>query len=157
MLRVCGGIGAAMAHVNLPGVEFVGVYRNCGHTTMSPISCCYPLSPAGVWRSKHWKRCYMNGPRLATRHALRGLPDDVVRTIGHQDDPDEYAKSLLAIVADQARHRARLNRSRQAAALLREYSFYRTLGKAVDAVRLGGPQIARVPAIGQERSNPIDP
>lgn len=153
-LRICGNIDAVMAHVNFPGVEFVGVvpelwtyYDECDLVLL-------PIVTGGGVAIKTLEAVMHERPVLATRHALRGLPDDVVRTIGHEDDPVEYAKSLLEIVSDQTRHRARLDRSRQAAALLKEHSFYGTLGRAVDAVRLGEPQVARVPAIRQDRSNP---
>jgi hypothetical protein len=153
-LRICGNIDAAMAHVNFPDVEFVGVvpelwtyYDECDLVLL-------PIITGGGVAIKTLEAVMHERPVLATRHALRGLPDDVVRTIGHEDDPVEYAKSLLEIVLDKTRHRARLDRSRQAAALLKEHSFYGTLGRAVDAVRLGEPQVARVPATRQDRSNP---
>jgi hypothetical protein len=111
-----------------------------------------PVTTGGGVAIKTLEAVLHERPVLATRHALRGLPDDVVRTIGHEDDPVEYARSLLAIVSDQARHQVRLDRSRQAAALLKEHSFYRTLGKAVDAVRLTGSPVDH----DQARSNPID-
>ena len=72
---------------------------------------------------------------LATRHALRGLPDDVIATIGCEDDPLQFAKSLLSITAGPKHHRATLKRSQRAAALLRQRSFYEVLGRGVDSVR----------------------
>jgi hypothetical protein len=83
-------------------------------------------------------------PVLATRQALRGLPDKVVQTIGYQDDPMEYARSLLSIVGDHGRYRAKLEQSRRAARLLAECSFWDTLGSAVDAVRLEQPAEERL-------------
>jgi hypothetical protein len=73
---------------------------------------------------------------LATRQALRGLPEKVVEAIGFEDNPIEYAKIMLAIVKDPVRHRLQVERSRRAAELLRQYPFHEILGKAVDAVRL---------------------
>jgi hypothetical protein len=154
-LCVCGNIDAVMTHVNFPDVEFVGVvpelwpyYDECDLVLL-------PIVTGGGVAIKTLEAVMHERPVLATRHALRGLPDDVVRTIGHEDDPVEYARSLLAIVSDQTRHRARLDRSRQAGALLKDHSFYGTLGKAVDAVRLGEPHTTRVPALRQEHSNPM--
>lgn len=140
-LRVCGSIDAAMAHVVLPGVEFVGVVPELWTYYDESDLVLLPVITGGGVAIKTLEALLHERPVLATRHALRGLPDDVVRTIGHEDDPIEYARSLVAIVTDEARHEARSDRSRQAAILLRDYSFYQTLGTAVDAVRLGNPQV----------------
>lgn len=154
-LRICGGINMAMTHVDLPGVEFVGVvpelwtyYDECDLVLL-------PIITGGGVAIKTLEALLHERPVLATRHALRGLPDEVVRVIDHEDDPVAYAKSLLAAVFDQATHRARLDQSCRAARLLKEHSFYRTLGKAVDAVRLGEAQMTHTAAIRQEPNSPI--
>jgi Glycosyl transferases group 1 len=136
-------------------VEFLGVVPELRGYYDETDLVLLPIVTGGGVAIKTLEAVLHERPVLATRHALRGLPDDVVRTIGHEDNPEQYARSLLAIVADPERHQARLDGVRQAAELLRGYAFYRTLGKAVDAVRLSGPRYQ--PAIGQERSNPIDP
>jgi hypothetical protein len=134
-LRVCGGIGAILGDVNLRGVEFVGVvpdlrtyYDDCDLVLL-------PVVTGGGVAIKTLEAVLYERAVLATRHALRGLPDDVVRTIGCEDDPVQFARSLLAIVADPKRHEAQLERSQRAAALLRQHSFYDVLGRAVDSVR----------------------
>jgi hypothetical protein len=138
-LRICGGIDAAMAHVDLPGVAFMGVVPELRTYYDEADLVLLPVITGGGVAIKTLEAVLHERPVLATRHALRGLPDDAVRTIGHEDDPTRYAKSLLAVISDKERHQAQVDRARQAAALLRGYSFYRTLGTAVDAVRLSGP------------------
>jgi hypothetical protein len=155
MLRVCGGIDTVMTHVTLPGVEFVGVVPELWPYYNEADLVLLPVVTGGGVAIKTLEAVLHERPVLATRHALRGLPDEVAQAVGHEDDPIEYAKSLLAIVFDHTKYREGWLRSRKAAILLKEHSFYATLGKAVDSVRLGDPQVTDVPAIRQEGTNPV--
>ena len=160
-LRVCGNIDAVMTHVNLPGVEFVGVVPKLWPYYNESDLVLLPIITGGGVAIKTLEALLHERPVLATRHALRGLPDEVVRAVGHEDDPVAYARSLLAAVMDKTTHQARLDRSRQAASLLKKHSFYQTLGKAVDAVRLSETWAVSetgavsAPAVRQEPSSPI--
>jgi polysaccharide biosynthesis protein PslH len=135
-LLVCGSIGETAGREKVPGVQFVGVvddlrpyYDGCD-IVLLPV-----INGAGV-AIKTLEAVLYERAVLATRPALRGLPDKVVEAIGFEDDPIEYAKLMLAIVRDPKRHRLQLERSRRAAELLRQYPFYEILGKAMDSVRL---------------------
>ena len=139
VLRVCGTIGTEMTDVNRPGVRIEGLVDDLrGYYDDSDL-VLLPIITGGGVAIKTLEAILFEKPVLATRHALRGLPDNVVRCIGFEDDPALYARALLALVSDPVAHRAAAERSRQAAALLRQYPFYQILGEAMDAVRLPGP------------------
>ncbi len=136
-LRICGSIDAAMPHVQLPGVSFMGVVPRLWDYYDDADLVLLPVISGGGVAIKTLEAVLHERPVLATRHALRGLPDDVARSLGHEDDPIRYAASLLQIVTDSARHQEQLERSRMSASLLRAYSFGQTLADALDAVGLG--------------------
>jgi polysaccharide biosynthesis protein PslH len=154
-LRICGNIDAAMTLVKIPGVTFVGVVPKLWEYYDDADLVLLPIISGGGVAIKTLEAVLHERPVLATRHALRGLPDDVVQTIGHNDDPVEYATSLVAIITDQARHQEQLALSLQAATMLKAHSFQLTLGKAMDAVRLSGPLVTDAPAVDPQRSDAI--
>jgi len=156
-LRVCGSIDTVMSHVTLPGVEFVGIVPELWPYYNEADLVLLPIVTGGGVAIKTLEAVLHERPVLATRHALRGLPDEVAQVVGHEDDPIEYAKSLLATVFDHTKYRTGWLRSRKAAMLLKDQSFYATLGKAVDAVRLNDAWIADAPAIRQEGTDPVSP
>ena len=135
LLRVCGGIRSVMRDVNPSGVEFVGVVEDLRTYYDDCDLVLLPIVTGGGVAIKTLEAVLYERAVLATRHALRGLPDDVVTTIGSEDDPLRFAKSLLSIIAGPKQHRATLKRSQRAAALLRQHSFYEVLGRGVDSVR----------------------
>ena len=135
LLRVCGGIRSVMRNVNPSGVEFVGVVEDLRTYYDDCDLVLLPIVTGGGVAIKTLEAVLYERAVLATRHALRGLPDDVVTTIGSEDDPLRFAKSLLSIIAGPKQHRSTLKRSQRAAALLRQHSFYEVLGRGVDSVR----------------------
>lgn len=135
-LRICGAIAEAMGGSMLPGIQFVGVVSDLRPYYDGCDLVLLPVITGGGVAIKTLEAILHERAVLATRWALRGLPDNVVEAIGSEDDPVEYAKLMLAIIGDPARHRLQIERSRRAAELLRQYPFYEILGKAVDAVRL---------------------
>ena len=136
LLQICGNISVRMGNVDLPGVRFVGVvadlqpYYEACDLVLLPI-----IAGAGV-AIKTLEAILYARPVLATRHALRGLPDDVAQIIHYEDDPTVYAETLLTIVSSLEHHRTQTMRSHRAATALQKYSFYEKLGAAVDSVRL---------------------
>jgi len=138
-LRICGAIAEALGGLKLPGVQFAGVVNDLRPYYDGCDVVLLPVIAGGGVAIKTLEAVLYERAVLATRRALRGLPDNVVEAIGFEDDPVEYAKSLMSIVSNPARHHLQLERSRRAAALLRQYPFYEILGKAVDAVRLTQP------------------
>jgi hypothetical protein len=75
-------------------------------------------------------------PVVATRHALRGLPDEVIDAIGYANDPEEFAQTVVALLESDSLRREYTDRSRHGALLLRHQGFYERLTGALDAVRL---------------------
>ncbi len=138
LLRVCGSVRSVMRGVNPRGVDFVGVVEDLRTYYDDSDLVLLPIVTGGGVAIKTLEAVLYERAVLATRHALRGLPDDVVAAIGCEDDPLKFAKSLLSIIAGPKPHRAALQRSQRAAALLREPSFYEVLGRGVDSVRFGG-------------------
>jgi polysaccharide biosynthesis protein PslH len=139
VLRICGSIAEAMGDLKLPGVQFVGVVNDLRPYYDGCDMVVLPTITGGGVAIKTLEALLHERAVLATRHALRGLPDKVVEAVGFEDDPVEYARLMLTIVRDPVRHRSQFERSRRAAELLRQYPFYEVLGKAVDSVRFSEP------------------
>jgi hypothetical protein len=124
-----------MREVNPRGVQFLGVVEDLRTYYDECDLVLLPIVTGGGVAIKTLEAVLYERPVLATRHALRGLPDDVVTTIGCEDDPSRFAKSLLGIIGEPKQHRATLKRSQRAAALLQQHPFYEVLGRGVDSVR----------------------
>ena len=153
-LRICGSISARMSNCDMPGVHFVGIvadlqpyYEECD-LVLLPV-----IAGAGV-AIKTLEALLYARPVLATRHALRGLPDDIVQMIHFEDDPVVYAETLLTITSTVEHHRMQTMRSHRAAAALRDYAFYERLGSAVDSVRLMALPL-RAPTAARPELNPV--
>ena len=76
-------------------------------------------------------------PVVATEHALRGLPHDIVETIGYANRPDAFAEKTLALLRSPAERAEQTERSHRAARLLRAHGFDARLSAALEAVRMG--------------------
>ena len=133
---VCGGIASAFADDVAPNVTFLGVvdalwphYNDCDVVLL-------PVVTGGGIAIKTIEALLHERPVIATRHALRGLPSDLVDLVGFADDPHMYARSVMRAIASEASLERQTQRSRQAAQVLRDQQFYRRLAEAMDAVRL---------------------
>jgi Glycosyl transferases group 1 len=135
-LRICGSIAEAMVGVRLPGIKFVGIVDDLRAHYDGCDLVLLPVTAGSGVAIKTLEAVLHERAVLATRHALRGLPDSVVEAIGFENDPVEFAKLALTIIKEPERHSKQLGRSRHAAELLHQYPFYETLGKALDSVRL---------------------
>jgi Glycosyl transferases group 1 len=82
LLRVCGGIRSVMRDASPNGVEFVGVVDDLRTYYDECDLVLLPIVTGGGVAIKTLEAVLYERAVLATRHALRGLPDDVVTTIG---------------------------------------------------------------------------
>ncbi len=136
LLQICGGIDRAMPETRADGVHFVGVVPDLRPYYEECALVILPVIIGGGVAIKTLEAVLHGRPVLATRHALRGLPSSVVEAIGYEDDPFEFAKSLLEIVTNAAHYAEQTERSRRARELLVRHSFYDVLKCGVDSVRL---------------------
>jgi len=136
LLDIYGSIDIAMKDVRRTGLRFHGV--------VGDLRACYdrcdivllPVIVGGGVSIKTIEALLHEKPVVATRHALRGLPDEVIDAIGYANDPEEFAQTVVALLESDSLRREYTDRSRHGALLLRHQGFYERLTGALDAVRL---------------------
>jgi len=133
---VCGGIADVFKGRTYPGVRFHGQVQDLErYYELSDIVLLPVVMGAGV-AIKTIEAVLYERPVVATRHALRGLPAEVIDTVGHADEPDEFAESILQLLQSATAREQQVRRTRYAANLLRQEQFYERLTRALTAVRL---------------------
>ena len=133
---VCGGIADAFKGTQYPGVRFHGVVQDLErYYELSDIVLLPVIMGAGV-AIKTIEAVLYERPVVATRHALRGLPSELVDAIGYVADSDEFADAILRMLRSTTVREQQARRIRLAAHLLHQEQFYARLAHAMAAVRI---------------------
>ncbi len=135
-LDICGSIKGAFANVRRLRVQFHGVVEDLTPYYQRCDLVLLPVVTGGGVAIKTIEALLHERPVLATRHALRGLPQAIVETVGYANQPEEFAQAIRMLIGSPHLLEQRLDRSRRAAQLLRDQGFYERLTEAMDAVRL---------------------
>ncbi|MDR3662625.1 MAG: glycosyltransferase [Mycobacterium sp.] len=135
-IHICGSISAALAPSDSPFVKIHGIVPDlCEHYDQADIVLLPVITGGGV-AIKTVEALLYERPIVATRHAMRGLPDKIADTVGFENDPGAFARQIVGLLRSQRMREFQTERVRRAAQLLREEGFYDRLSKAMDAVRL---------------------
>lgn len=137
-LEICGGIASSFRGADIPGVKFLGIVDKLDDAYHRCDVVLLPVITGGGIAIKTVEAVLYERPVVATRHALRGLPAEIVETIGHHSEPEAFAHQLIAILASEELRRQQTARTKKAAQMLREMDFYTRLGQAMEHVRLDG-------------------
>jgi hypothetical protein len=139
---VCGSIAGLFRGKTYPSVRFHGKVKDLElYYELTDVVLLPVIVGAGV-AIKTIEAVLHERPVVATRHALRGLPAKLVDTVGHVDEPDEFAASILHLLRSAPARDEQVRRIRYAASLLRQEPFYERLAQAMAAVRLSPAKVA---------------
>src|SRR5208282_649090 len=95
---VCGGIADVFRGRSYPGVRFHGQIPDLErYYELSDIVLLPVVMGAGV-AIKTIEAMLYERPVVATRHALRGLPAELIDAVGYADEPNEFADSILQLL-----------------------------------------------------------
>jgi hypothetical protein len=147
-LDICGEVEALIDNPHLPGVRFRGFvaqielyYEQCDIVAL-------PVTMGGGVAIKTVEALLHERAVVATRHALRGLPEAVVDTLGYANQPEHFADRVVTLLRSASARDDAVERSRRAVGLLRDQRFYERLDDAMTAVRL--PQSGCSPSTQSE-------
>ncbi len=146
-VTVCGGIADAFKGTRYPGIRFHGIVEDLQrYYELSDIVLLPVIMGAGVV-IKTIEAVLYERPVVATRHALRGLPDELVDAIGYVADADEFAGTVVRMLRSTVAQEQQVRRVRIAAQLLHQEQFYRRLARALESVRIAAAKVptGRVP------------
>lgn len=148
-LDICGEVQALFENQHLPGVRFRGFvaqielfYQQCDIVVL-------PVTMGGGVAIKTVEALLHERAVVATRHALRGLPEAVVDTVGYANEPEYFADRVVTLLRSASARDDAVERSRRAVGLLEDQHFYERLAHAMAAVRL--PQSERLPGTESEQ------
>ena len=135
-LDICGNIDSMFQEHSWRWVKFHGLIESLrGHYEQADV-VLLPVVTGGGVAIKTVEALLYGRPVVATRHALRGLPEEIVETVGYANDPEDFAQTVLALLDSAVLRREFADRARRGAALLQEQRFYERLVEAMNAVRL---------------------
>ncbi len=138
---VCGGIADSFKGARYPGIRFHGIVEDLQrYYELSDIVLLPVIMGAGVV-IKTIEAVLYERPVVATRHALRGLPSEIVDAIGYVADADEFAGAIVRTLRSTAMREQQLRRVRTAAQLLHQEQFYRRLARAMASVHMAPAEV----------------
>lgn len=141
-LIVCGGIADAFKGIRYPGVRFHGIVPDLGrYYELCDIVLLPVIMGSGVV-IKTIEAVLYERPVVATRHALRGLPPEVVDAIGYVADADEFTACVVQMLRSAPAREQQAHRVRIAGQMLHQEQFYRRLARAMAKVRISAAEPA---------------
>lgn len=135
-LDIYGRIADAFPDVQLPHVQFHGMVEDLADAYHQCDAVALPVIMGGGVAIKTIEALLYECPVIATRHALRGLPDEIVRTVGFHQGAEAFARQIATVLKSDNAHARYTDRSVRAAQMLRDSRFYDRLGAAMRHVRL---------------------
>ncbi|MGE0417383.1 MAG: glycosyltransferase [Acetobacteraceae bacterium] len=135
-LEICGSIATSFERTKLPGVRFLGLVEDLADAYERCDAVVLPVIMGGGIAIKTIEALLYERPVIATRHALRGLSPELVETLGHYDDPEAFARQIVAVLTSTMWRDEQLARTRKAAQILRDADYYGRLANAMRQVRL---------------------
>jgi glycosyltransferase involved in cell wall biosynthesis len=135
-LEICGDINTLIKDPRLPGVRFRGIVGDLSPHYQQCDVVLLPVIMGGGVAVKTLEALLHERAVVATRHALRGLPEEVVETVGYANEPEAFADAVLRLLRSAGARDEAIQRSRRAVQLLRDQRFYDRLSAAMVAVRL---------------------
>jgi glycosyltransferase involved in cell wall biosynthesis len=135
-LEICGDINTLIKDPRLPGVRFRGIVDDLGVHYQQCDIVLLPVIMGGGVAVKTLEALLHERAVVATRHALRGLPEEIVDAVGYVNEPDAFANAVIELLRSATARDESIQRTRRAVQLLREQRFYERLSAAMVAVRL---------------------
>lgn len=135
-IHVCGSIAAVIGQTVPPFVKVHGIVPELREYYEAADIVLLPVITGGGVAIKTVEALLYERPVVATRHAMRGLPETIADAVGFENDPGAFARQIVGLLRSQRARDHQAERVRRAARLLREEGFYDRLASAMAAVRL---------------------
>jgi hypothetical protein len=135
-LEICGDINTLIKDPRLPGVRFRGIVDDLGVHYQQCDVVLLPAIMGGGVAVKTLEALLHERAVVATRHALRGLPEEIVDAVGYVNEPEAFANAVIELLRSATARDESVQRTRRAVQLLREQRFNDRLSAALLAVRL---------------------
>jgi len=151
-LDICGTIAEDFAGVQIEACHFHGQVEDLYAFYAAADVVLLPVVIGSGVAIKTIEAILHGRPVVATRHALRGLPEAIVRCIGSANEPQDFAAAVVRLVSAQAELDSAVADVVRAAGLIREQGYYGRLDAAMNAVR--APTILRGADFATARDDP---
>jgi FkbM family methyltransferase len=135
-LDICGSIALDFQGMRFPFCDFHGQVEELQSFYARSDAVLLPVVMGGGVAIKTIEAILHGRPMIATRHALRGLPDDIVQCIGYANDPRQFAAAVVKLVSSRVEIDNATARVAQAAALIRRQGYDDRLDVAMADVRI---------------------
>lgn len=135
-LEVVGDIKAQFPNFSAPKMRFVGRVESLKDIYDASDLIVLPIVAGGGVAIKTLEAIMYHKAFVATRHAMRGLPNYMCEELNPFDESYDFAARILTLLTDKVLHKQQRNLSVAAAKRLINENFYARLTDSLDAVRL---------------------
>lgn len=137
VLDVVGGIRNYVGDRRIsPNIKMLGMVDELRPYYESADLVILPVVSGGGAAMKTIEAMLHERPIVGTRHAFRGLPPEIVSTIGSFNTPAELARAIISSIASEENYAEAARKTRLGAQILRDQNYFERLAAALDAVRL---------------------
>jgi FkbM family methyltransferase len=154
-LEIVGSIDSSFAGKKYAGITFTGVVDDLAALYRAADIVLLPITNGGGIAIKTLEALLFEKPLVATRHALRGLPEDVRRCMSATNDERVFANDLLTLIANPEARRTRALEAALARELLIHYDFDSELHRQLDRVARSDGQRASAASTGSLSNSEI--
>jgi glycosyltransferase involved in cell wall biosynthesis len=135
-IHVCGSIASVLPPISSAYVKIHGVVPDLRGFYERADIVLLPVITGGGVAIKTIEALLYGRPVVATRHAMRGLPETIMDTIACANEPMAFAGKIANLLRSERLREQQTAQVRRAAQLLHAEGFYDRLSRAMDAVRL---------------------
>lgn len=134
VLDIVGGISKSFENQEFDGVNFLGIVEDISHAYQRCDVILLPVTNGGGIAIKTLEAIQYGKPIVATRHALRGLPESVPCLLAGCLSEKEFIDDLSALVDDPAARTQRAKVVRRIGEVLRDCHFDQLMNGELDAM-----------------------
>lgn len=134
-LNIVGAISKSFEGESFPVTMFHGLVDDLRSFYDSADLVVLPITNGGGIAIKTLESIMLGLPFVATRHAVRGLPEDIVKFLPHSTTDDEFVADLLSLITEADALERRKVLVQQARKQLMAADFDRQMHKELDLMR----------------------
>ena len=134
-LDVCGNIKDYVGDIKPKGVRFLGMVDSLDQYYQSADLVILPVISGGGAAMKTIEALLYQRPIIGTKHAFRGLPQEIAEHMGYYDDPKALAEGILQVVKTSTSYKLQATKTKEAARMLRDQNYFSRLTESLEAVR----------------------
>ena len=134
-LNIVGAISKSFPGESFPATIFHGLVDDLQAFYDNVDLVVLPITNGGGIAIKTLESIMLGLPFVATRHALRGLPEDVVKLLPHSATDEEFVADLLCLITEAEARERRKILVQQARKQLLAADFDRQMHRELDLMR----------------------